>query len=304
MWARQSRIRSPKITNLATSAFSNQTGIGKRGMIRGTNSTRGSKLLEIVPGTQAGPRLKSKDEAIDPESINYGYWLERFVLDKRDALLHHPSETQKVKLRKITNDNFGPLNLSGYDVDARTYMQMSARRHRSTRSSGATTPLNWRSKARLKQNSSKNSLENSYLVTPVKNPTVILTPMRHSKESIIIEGNKEDSVDLDNTITPNPLDFARPNPKHSELRNSDRNFRPDDSIEPTPKTTAPNINKLISFGNNSSAHEFYPRTPEKDICLESPTNHSLSKISSSRLGPETNSRLKPYHSNFLSPNNP
>jgi hypothetical protein len=273
-------------------------------MIRGTNSTRGSKLLEIVPGTQSGPRLKSKDEAIDPESINYGYWLERFVLDKRDALLHHPSETQKVKLRKITNDNFGPLNLSGYDVDARTYMQMSARRHRSTKSSGVTTPLNWRSKARLKQNSSKNSLENSYLVTPVQNPTVILTPMRHSKESIVIEGNKEDSIDLDNTITPNPLDFARPNPKNSELPNSDRNFRPDDSIEPTPKTTAPNMNKLISFGNNSSAHEFYPNTPEKDICLESPTNHSFSKISSSRLGPETNSRLKPHHSNFLSPINP
>jgi hypothetical protein len=126
VWARQSRIRSPKITNLATSAFSNQTGIGKRGMIRGTNSTRGSKLLEIVPGTQSGPRLKSKDEAIDPESINYGYWLERFVLDKRDALLHHPSETQKVKLRKITNDNFGPLNLSGYDVDANKIPQKTA----------------------------------------------------------------------------------------------------------------------------------------------------------------------------------
>lgn len=273
-------------------------------MIRGTNSTRGSKLLEIVPGTQSGPRLKSKDEAIDPESINYGYWLERFVLDKRDALLHHPSETQKVELRKITNDNFGPLNLSGFDVDPRAYMQISARRHRSSMSSGATTPLNRRFKARLNQNSSKNSVENSYLVTPVKNPTVILTPMRHSKESINIEGNKEDSIDLENTITLNTLDLARFNPQHSDLQNTGRNYRPVDSIEPTPKITAPNMNKLISFGNNSSLHEICPKSPEKDICLESPTDDSLSKISSSRLGPETNPRLKPHHSNFLSPNNP
>lgn len=266
-------------------------------MIRGTNSTRGSKLLEIVPGAQSGPTLKSKDDAIDPESINYGYWLDRFVLDKRDALLHHPSETQKVELRKITNDNFGPLNLSDFDVDARTYMKMSARRHRSSRSSMATTPLSRRSKARINQNSAKSSLDNSYLVTSVQNPTVILTPMRYSKESIIIEGNKEDSIDLDNTPTPNPLGLVRSNPKHLDLRDSSRNHRADDSnsIEPSLRITGPILNKLISFGNNSSANEFHAKTPEKDILLESPINHSRSKIDSSRIGPETNSRLKPNY---------